>query len=100
MIPIYEFDNLTPERILNRKIQEEENVSIAVDAVIAAVRKDGDAALRAYTKRFDGVELGDLRVLTEFMPISARFISNRASYQFKRKEIDRLLEKLTEVTRA
>ena len=25
MIPIYEFDNLTPERILNRKIQEEEN---------------------------------------------------------------------------
>ena len=62
MIPIYEFDNLTPERILNRKIQEEENVSAAVDAVIAAVRKDGDAALRAYTKRFDGVELGDLRV--------------------------------------
>ena len=62
MIPIYEFDNLTPERILNRKIQEEENVSAAVDAVIADVRKDGDAALRAYTKRFDGVELGDLRV--------------------------------------
>ena len=42
----------------------------------------------------------NLRVLTEFMPISARFIANRASYQFKRKEIDRLLEKLTEVTRA
>ena len=62
MIPIYEFDNLTPERILNRKIQEEENVNAAVDAVIAAIRKDGDAALRAYTKRFDGVELGDLQV--------------------------------------
>ena len=45
MIPIYEFDNLTPERILNRKIQEEENVNAAVDAVIAAIRKDGDAAL-------------------------------------------------------
>lgn len=39
-----------------------------------------------------------LRVLTEFMPISARFIANRASYQFKRREIDTLLEKLTEVT--
>ena len=62
MIPIYEFDNLTPERILNRKIQEEENVSAAVDAVIADVRKDGDAALRAYTKRFDGVDMGDLQV--------------------------------------
>ena len=39
-----------------------------------------------------------LRVLTEFMPISARFIANRASYQFKRREIDTLLKKLTEVT--
>ena len=40
----------------------------------------------------------DLKVLTEFMPISARFIANRASYQFKRQEIDLLLEKLAEVT--
>ena len=40
----------------------------------------------------------DLKVLTEFMPISARFIANRASYQFKHREIETLLEKLTEVT--
>lgn len=40
----------------------------------------------------------DLRVITEFMPISARFIANRASYQFKHKEIYTLLKKLTEVT--
>ena len=40
----------------------------------------------------------NLQVLTEFMPISARFIANRASYQFKRREIDTLLKKLTEVT--
>ena len=39
----------------------------------------------------------DLRVLTEFMPISARFIANRASYQFKNKEIATLLAKLAEV---
>ena len=39
----------------------------------------------------------DLKVLTEFMPISARFIANRASYQFKGAEIDTLLAKLTEV---
>ena len=42
----------------------------------------------------------NLKVLTEFMPISARFISNRASYQFKRREIDPLLGKLAEVTQA
>lgn len=39
----------------------------------------------------------DLKVLTEFMPISARFIANRASWQFKRREIGTMLEKLTEV---
>ena len=39
----------------------------------------------------------DLKVITEFMPISARFIANRASYQFKHKEIETLLAKLTEV---
>ena len=39
----------------------------------------------------------DLRVLTEFMPISARFIANRASYQFKHNEIEKLLGKLSEV---
>ena len=37
-----------------------------------------------------------LRVLTEFMPISARFIANRASFQFKRREIEALLGKLKE----
>ena len=40
----------------------------------------------------------DLKVLTEFMPISARFIANRASYQFKHREITALVEKLAEVT--
>ena len=40
----------------------------------------------------------DLKVITEFMPISARFIANRASYQFKHQEIETLLKKLTEVT--
>ena len=39
----------------------------------------------------------DLKVLTEFMPISARFIANRSSFQFKHKEIETLLARLTEV---
>lgn len=42
----------------------------------------------------------NLAVLTEFMPISARFIANRASYQFKHREIETLLSKLTEMTEA
>ena len=35
-----------------------------------------------------------LRVLSEFMPISARVIANRSSYQFRRQEIDTLVETL------
>ena len=35
-----------------------------------------------------------LAVLAEFMPISARVVANKASYQFKRREADRLLGRL------
>ena len=35
-----------------------------------------------------------LQVVTEFMPISARFIANKASYQFKHNEMDAMLEAL------
>ncbi len=40
----------------------------------------------------------NLRVLTEFMPISARVIANKASFQFKNKEISTLVHKLAEVS--
>lgn len=62
MIRVFEFDQLSPAEILNRDIQAEENVSATVDAVLAEVRTRGDAALKAYTQAFDGVELRDLRV--------------------------------------
>ena len=67
MIRICEFDDLSPAEILNRDIQAEENVGAAVDAVLADVKANGDTALRAYTKKFDGVELRDLRVSEEEM---------------------------------
>ena len=38
----------------------------------------------------------DLNVLEEFMPISARFIANKASYKFKYQRITELLNKLKE----
>ena len=65
MIPILILEDLTPEQILNRDIQAEENVSYAVDAVIAAVRQRGDAALLEYTEKCDGVKLSDLQVSDE-----------------------------------
>ena len=67
MIPIYEFDHISPEKILSRDIQAEEDVSRAVDEVIAAVRERGDEALKEYTKRFDGVALEAFQVTEEEM---------------------------------
>ena len=62
MIPILKLKELTDAQILNRDIQAEENVSAAVDAVIAKVRQSGDAALLEYTEKFDGVKLKSLQV--------------------------------------
>ena len=70
MIRICEFDKLSPEEILNRDIQAEEDVSTAVDAVLAEVKANGDAALYAYTERFDGVSLTDLQVSEAEMDIA------------------------------
>ena len=62
MIRVLDWENIRPEEILNRDIRAEEDVSAAVDAVIADVRQHGDAALLRYTERFDGVKLTALEV--------------------------------------
>ena len=121
MIKLYNFDELRPEEILNRDIRAEKNVEDVVDGIIAEVRARGDEALKEYALKFDGAKIDDLqvtqaeideafanmdpyfletlrenglKVVTEFMPISARFIANKASYPFKHAEMDTMLEKL------
>jgi histidinol dehydrogenase len=47
--------------LLRRPAQDDRaSVDAAVAAIVAAVRAEGDAALRRYTERFDGVRLDDL----------------------------------------
>ncbi len=67
MIRILNFNDISPEEILCRDIQAEEDVSAAVDAVIADVRARGDGALREYSLRFDGAELDSIAVSEEEM---------------------------------
>ena len=62
MMKILDFNCLAPEEFLNRDIRAEEDVSAAVDGILREVRTRGDAALRDYTRRFDGAELKDLQV--------------------------------------
>ena len=57
MIPIYEADRLEDLPLFERAPQAEEDVGAAVDAILADVRARGDAALREYTRRFNGADL-------------------------------------------
>ena len=65
MIPILDFQRLTPAEMMNRDIQAEADVSAAVDAILEDVRQNGDQALRRYTRQLDGVELESLQVTAE-----------------------------------
>ncbi|MBQ2888648.1 MAG: ATP phosphoribosyltransferase, partial [Firmicutes bacterium] len=38
----------------------------------------------------------NLKVLTEIVPISARFIANKSAYKFKQNEIDTMLARLAD----
>ena len=62
MIPIYEFDALSPQQILNRDIRAEADVDAAVEEILRDVRTRGDEALRDCTRRFDGAEIGALEI--------------------------------------
>ena len=65
MIRILDFNALRPQDILNRDIRTEEDVSAAVDAILADVRQNGDAALRRYAEKFNGAALDRLEVTPE-----------------------------------
>src|SRR5262245_7656141 len=66
MIPIYAWG--TPEvkgyldRVSSRGSETPIEIEQSVQAILRDVRTEGDAALRKFTKEFDGVELRDLRL--------------------------------------
>ena len=64
MIKLYE-DLLDPSLILNREIQSYTEYEGTVREIVEDVRKSGDSALLAYTKKFDCPTLTSLRVTEE-----------------------------------
>ncbi len=61
----------TPRNILPRAAVEVSDAAEKVKPIIEAVRKDGAAAVRAATERFDGVTLTQLRVSSEALKSAA-----------------------------
>ena len=74
MMRILDFDRLSPEDFLNRDIRAEADVGAATDEILADVRSRGDAALRDYTRRFDGADLKDLWVSAEEFDAARRAV--------------------------
>lgn len=74
MMRILDFDRLSPEDFLNRDIRAEADVGAAVDEILTDVRSRGDAALRDYTRRFDGADLKDLWVSAEEFDAARRAV--------------------------
>jgi histidinol dehydrogenase len=58
-------------RLRSRSVALDSDLLAQVGAIIADVRKRGDAALIDYTRRFDGVELAELRIGEETLRRSA-----------------------------
>ena len=70
MIPIYDFDQVSPEEIFSRET-DRADVSGAVAAIIADVRQNGDSALLRYARDFDHAELTAVEVPREAMEAAA-----------------------------
>ena len=78
MIKIYDTENISVSEILKRE-QTSTGVESIVADVIANVRKNGDAALKEYTKKFDKADLSSLEVTQEeideaFAQVEDKFI--------------------------
>ena len=65
MIKIINSASLTPEEIIDRKEEIKTNIEGIVSDIIYNVRKNGDNALKEYSKKFDNVELSSLLVSKE-----------------------------------
>ena len=87
------YPNIAKDYFYNQKYQTVEiiklNGSIELAPILGLSDVIVDIVETGTTLRENG-----LKVVTEFLPISARFIANKASYQFKHAEMDTMLEKL------
>ena len=70
MIRICRYGEVPLEEILARR-EEEADLSAAVAEIVAAVRREGDGALRRYAKAFDGTDLEELEVPAEALDRAA-----------------------------
>jgi histidinol dehydrogenase len=72
--PETERRRLMMAKIAGRSVSLDSELTVTVTDIIDNVRRHGDAALRDYTARFDGVRLGDLRFQPDELRRSAQSV--------------------------
>ena len=102
----YQDDPSRPGRVATKFVNIAKNYYASIGRDIDIIKLNGSIELAPILGLSDVivdiVETGttlkenDLTVLEEFMPISARFIANKASYKFKYQRVTELLNKLKE----
>ena len=102
----YQDDPSRPVRVATKFVNIAKNYYASIGRDIDIIKLNGSIELAPILGLSDVivdiVETGTtlrengLKVVTEFLPISARFIANKASYQFKHREVDRMIEQLRE----
>ncbi|MGN0814185.1 MAG: histidinol dehydrogenase [Candidatus Coproplasma sp.] len=75
MIEPIKYSEDKKDEILNRSILDTSAVEESVKAIIAEVIKNGDAALKAFTEKFDGVKLDKFTVSGEQLAEAERLVS-------------------------
>lgn len=64
------------QQLMTRAVLNTDELQTVVGDIVAEVRRRGDEALRDYARRFDGVELADLRVSDDEIAEAAQLVSD------------------------
>ncbi len=87
---IYRLGEVDRNEILRRDIAEEKTIE-SVREIIDSVRRNGDRALREYTKKFDGVDISSFRVTEDEMKEALASVDS-AFLSVLRKAKDRIFD--------
>src|SRR5690242_17535593 len=84
MIPIYSWNSAEItgylKKVCSRGFESHPEVEARVAEIIASVRQRGDAALLELTRKFDGVELTNLRI----DPVEMRSLANQLDPELRK----------------
>ncbi len=90
LLKVYDPSPMEWERLLARPTRTVADIEATVDTIFNAVRKQGDAAIAAYTEQFDGVVLTDFVVSEKEIATASTLVSEalKSAIKLAKKNIE------------